>query len=112
MIWTGPRSPRDHPRARGGDQNEPLLKERMAGPSPRARGRLAVAYDAPVVVGTIPARAGETLAHNSLPTQELASKHLRRFFGLECPKLINHPTARSEEDPPRSRALYPSAPLW
>jgi len=82
------------------------------GPSPRARGRPGGRRVSGVRLGTIPARAGETLAHNSLPTQELASKHLRRFFGLECPKLINHPTARSEEDPPRSRALYPSAPLW
>ncbi len=51
---------RDHPRARGGDPAAQDVEPRLAGPSPRARGRRDGDGDGADRVGTIPARAGET----------------------------------------------------
>jgi len=58
-------SSRDHPRSRGGDHSVWSSFLRFSGPSPLARGRLGLAGQPPLVVGTIPARAGETTPSSS-----------------------------------------------
>ena len=54
-------TPRDHPRSRGGDRCTRFSSVVATGPSPLARGRPFSASCPRLQVGTIPARAGETL---------------------------------------------------
>ena len=53
---------RDHPRSRGGNQEEYANLLMCEGPSPLARGKHAALHVPGVERGTIPARAGETRA--------------------------------------------------
>ena len=50
----------DHPRSRGGNQEEYANLLMCEGPSPLARGKHAALHVPGVERGTIPARAGET----------------------------------------------------
>jgi len=67
--WHGdhPRGLGDHPRSRGGDSTSVSVDEGFPGPSPLARGRLRQVLPDANHVGTIPARAGETLWGIGLP---------------------------------------------
>ena len=62
-TWESPgvgQRPKVHPRACGGNRRwfgDVLF---VAGPSPRVRGKLAIAVSVVCVIGSIPARAGET----------------------------------------------------
>ena len=52
---------RDHPRSRGGNSPGRLLPRIISGPSPLARGKQRYAAIRTGAMGTIPARAGETV---------------------------------------------------
>jgi len=77
---------RDHPRVRGEHRPRPTPRRRPAGPSPRARGALAICRRPALQQGTIPACAGST--------------------GLRHPRkgnLRDHPRVRGEHGIPWSR---------
>ena len=84
---------RDHPRSRGGNADGLRVGKHWTGPSPLARGKLQATQILRLVLGTIPARAGETDG--------------REGCGLRCG---DHPRSRGGNSARAVRRVMPQGP--